>query len=74
MQAIFKRIFNPEPGFATDGGQFDHLFADGEAFPIGKLAAAYPGPYPADLTASTTSTRSRQIADTASWAAMMLSG
>ena len=46
VQAIFKRIFNPEPGFATDGGQFDHLFADGEAFPIGKLAAAYPGPYP----------------------------
>jgi len=46
VQAIFKRIFNPEPGFATDGGQFDHLFADGEAFPIGTLAAAYPGPYP----------------------------
>jgi hypothetical protein len=46
VQAIFKRIFNPEPGFATDGGQFDHLFADGEAFPIGKLAAAYPAPYP----------------------------
>ena len=39
VQAIFERIFNPEQGFATDGGQFDHLFADGEAFPIGKLAA-----------------------------------
>ena len=46
MQAIFKRIFNPEPGFATDGGQFDHLFADGEAFPIGKLAARIPRAIP----------------------------
>jgi hypothetical protein len=55
VQAIFKRIFNPEPGFATDGGQFDHLFADGEAFPIGKLAARAmhtPGHTPADLTLS----------------------
>jgi len=53
VQAIFKRIFNPEPSFATDGSQFDHLFADGEAFPIGKLAARAlhtPGHTPADLT------------------------
>ena len=53
VQAIFKRIFNPEPGFATDGSQFDHLFADGEAFPIGKLTARAlntPGHTPADLT------------------------
>jgi hypothetical protein len=42
----FKRIFNPEPGLCHRWGQFDHLFAGGEAFPIGKLAAAYPGPYP----------------------------
>jgi glyoxylase-like metal-dependent hydrolase (beta-lactamase superfamily II) len=53
VQAIFKRIFNSEPGFATDGSQFDHLFADGEAFPIGKLTARAlhtPGHTPADLT------------------------
>ena len=61
-------------GLCHRWGPIRPLFADGEALPVGKLAAAYPGPYPADLTASTTSTRSRQIADTASWAAMMLSG
>src|SRR5690606_8225274 len=29
----------PEPGFATDGSQFDHLFSDGERFRIGELEA-----------------------------------
>ena len=46
VQATFKPIFNLEPGFATDGSQFDHLFADGEVFHIGGLPArviATPG-------------------------------
>ncbi len=46
VQATFKPIFNLEPGFATDGSQFDHLFADGEAFLIGGMPArviATPG-------------------------------
>lgn len=46
VQATFKPVFNLEPGFATDGSQFDHLFADDEAFRIGELQArviATPG-------------------------------
>lgn len=46
VQATFKPIFNLEPGFATDGSQFDHLFADGEAFAVGAITArviATPG-------------------------------
>ena len=46
VQATFKPIFNLEPGFATDGSQFDHLFTDGEAFLVGSLQArviATPG-------------------------------
>ena len=46
VQSTFKSIFNLEPAFATDGSQFDHLFADGERFAIGDLAAeviATPG-------------------------------
>ena len=46
VQATFKPIFNLEPGFATDGSQFDHLFADGEAFTLGTITArviATPG-------------------------------
>ena len=46
VQATFKPIFNLESGFATDGSQFDHLFADGEAFAIGTITArviATPG-------------------------------
>ncbi|HCS72216.1 MAG TPA: MBL fold metallo-hydrolase, partial [Rhodospirillaceae bacterium] len=30
VQSAFKKIFNAEDSFATDGSQFDHLFADGE--------------------------------------------
>jgi len=37
VQATFKSIFNLEPDFATDGSQFDHLFADGERFRIGEI-------------------------------------
>ena len=52
VQSVFKPIFNLEPGFATDGSQFDHLFADGEVFSIGALQAQawhVPGHTPADL-------------------------
>jgi len=46
VQATFKQVLNLEPGFSTDGSQFDHLFVDGETFTIGSLAArviATPG-------------------------------
>lgn len=52
VQRVFKPIFNLEPDFATDGSQFDHLFADGEVFDIGELRAQawhVPGHTPADL-------------------------
>ena len=52
VQGVFKPIFNLEPGFATDGSQFDHLFTDGEVFHIGELQAQawhVPGHTPADL-------------------------
>jgi glyoxylase-like metal-dependent hydrolase (beta-lactamase superfamily II) len=39
VQATFKRIFNAEPEFATDGRQFDRLFKDGETFRIGGIEA-----------------------------------
>ncbi len=37
VQKVFKGIFNLEPGFATDGAQFDHLLKEGESFAIGGL-------------------------------------
>ena len=37
VQDVFKGIFNLEPGFKTDGSQFDHLLADEEVFQIGDL-------------------------------------
>ncbi len=46
VQATFKPLFNLEPGFATDGSQFDHLFADGESFTLGSVTVrviATPG-------------------------------
>jgi glyoxylase-like metal-dependent hydrolase (beta-lactamase superfamily II) len=46
VQATFKDLLALEPGFATDGSQFDRLFADGETFRIGSLEArvmATPG-------------------------------
>ncbi|MDE0854275.1 MAG: MBL fold metallo-hydrolase [Nevskia sp.] len=52
VQGVFKRLFNLEPGFAEDGSQFDHLFSDGEVFPIGALRAEallVPGHTPADM-------------------------
>jgi glyoxylase-like metal-dependent hydrolase (beta-lactamase superfamily II) len=51
VQAAFKPLFNLGPGFAADGRQFDHLFADGETFAIGSLEASVlhvPGHTPAD--------------------------
>lgn len=53
VQQTFKPIFGLGSGFATDGRQFDHLFADEEAFTIGTLSAralATPGHTPADMT------------------------
>ncbi len=50
VQQVFKGIFNLEPQFEVDGSQFDHLFADGEKFHIGALAAEVmylPGHTPA---------------------------
>lgn len=53
VQSTFKVVFNAEPAFATDGRQFDHLFADGEHFDIGGLKAMVmhtPGHTPACST------------------------
>jgi glyoxylase-like metal-dependent hydrolase (beta-lactamase superfamily II) len=37
VQAIFGLLFNAGQAFATDGRQFDRLFADGDTFSVGKL-------------------------------------
>lgn len=53
VQARFGTLFNAEPVFARDGSQFDHLFADGEEFAVGGIAARAlhtPGHTPADVT------------------------
>ena len=53
VQETFKALFNLGPGFAADGSDFDHLFADGERFRIGALEArvlATPGHTPACVT------------------------
>ncbi len=50
VQEYFAKVFNAGPGFATDGSQFDRLFADGDEFAIGGLTArvfATPGHTPA---------------------------
>ncbi len=50
VQETFKQVFNLEPALATDGSQFDRIFADGERFAIGGLVAevvAVPGHTPA---------------------------
>lgn len=52
VQETFKKIFNLGDDFIPDGRQFDHLFADGETFKVGKLdatAIALPGHTPADM-------------------------
>lgn len=53
VQATFAELFAEGPGFARDGGQFDHLFADGETYAIGGLEARAlhtPGHTPACMT------------------------
>lgn len=53
VQGVFKKVFNAEESFATDGRQFDHLFEDGETFKIGELTATVmhtPGHTPACVT------------------------
>lgn len=37
VQERFKALFGLEPEFATDGRQFDRLFADGDMFSVGDL-------------------------------------
>lgn len=52
VQETFKGVFNLRD-LATDGSQFDHLFADGEKFNIGDIEArviATPGHTPACIT------------------------
>jgi glyoxylase-like metal-dependent hydrolase (beta-lactamase superfamily II) len=53
VQETFKKIFDLPPGFRTDGGQFDALVSDGEAFKAGSLninVLATPGHTPACVT------------------------
>lgn len=53
VQGVFKKIFNAEEDFATDGRQFDKLLDDGETFKIGDLEARVihtPGHTPACST------------------------
>ncbi|MBU6270547.1 MAG: MBL fold metallo-hydrolase [Betaproteobacteria bacterium] len=50
VQSVFKGLFNLEPGFRTDGSQFDRLLQDGEAIAVGDLVGhtlAVPGHTPA---------------------------
>jgi len=50
VQETFKKVFNLEPAFATDGSQFDRLFREGERFSIGQLTGEVlfvPGHTPA---------------------------
>jgi len=53
VQKIFKKVFNLEEGFHTDGSQFDHLFKDGEEYKIGAMTARAihtPGHTPACMS------------------------
>lgn len=46
VQRTFAEVFNLGSGFACDGSQFDHLFADGERFSLGTITVqviAVPG-------------------------------
>jgi glyoxylase-like metal-dependent hydrolase (beta-lactamase superfamily II) len=38
VQGVFKKVFNLEESFATDGSQFDYLIKDGEAIAFGNLS------------------------------------
>ncbi|MCW8165875.1 MBL fold metallo-hydrolase [Verminephrobacter aporrectodeae subsp. tuberculatae] len=51
VQRAFRDVFNAQD-MAVDGSQFDRLFADGDAFAIGRLQAQalhVPGHTPADM-------------------------
>jgi glyoxylase-like metal-dependent hydrolase (beta-lactamase superfamily II) len=53
VQRTFARIFNTEPEFVPDGGQFDRLFNDGDVFSVGSIPARAmhtPGHTPACMT------------------------
>ncbi len=53
VQKVFARLFNVEPSFASDGSQFDVLFADGDSFAIGAMSGRVmhtPGHTPACST------------------------
>jgi glyoxylase-like metal-dependent hydrolase (beta-lactamase superfamily II) len=53
VQKVFAKMFNAGSGFATDGSQFDALFADGDTFAIGALTGTVlhtPGHTPACST------------------------
>jgi len=53
VQDTFGKLFNAGGEFATDGRQFDRLFADGDRFAIGSLEARVlhtPGHTPACVT------------------------
>lgn len=53
VQSTFGPVFNAESGFAKDGSQFDHLFADEEKFNIGNLEGKIlhtPGHTPACIS------------------------
>lgn len=46
VQKTFRDVYHLGEDFPADGSQFDHLFADGEAFSVGEIAArviATPG-------------------------------
>ena len=52
VQEEFGKVFNEGTEFRRDGSQFDHLFADGDSFSIGDIAAValhVPGHTPADM-------------------------
>lgn len=52
VQNYLKEAFDLNENFKTDGSQFDHLFAEGEEFMIGTIAAKAihsPGHTPADM-------------------------
>ncbi|MBR9825373.1 MAG: MBL fold metallo-hydrolase [Alphaproteobacteria bacterium] len=53
VQSVFKKVFNEDQRFHTDGSQFDHLFKDGETYKIGNLtgrALHTPGHTPACMS------------------------
>lgn len=53
IQTSFAALFNSGAEFCTDGRQFDQLFADGDSFSVGTLAARVlhtPGHTPACVT------------------------